>query len=94
MIRAQLEDLFMIVLEPENLDRIKKQVPVHIPIPEGCTSLMIAFTPDVQFVCDLVRQGVPMAEALAAGMEREEVHDRPVVPPEEFHGVKVAGEEA
>jgi len=92
MIRAKLDDAFLIVMEPGNFDRLKKQIPVHIPIPEGCTSLIVMYSPDVPYVCELMEGGMALNDAITASLSRPEVHERPVEPPKEFYGIRIADE--
>jgi hypothetical protein len=90
MIRAKLDDAFLIVIEPGNIDRLKGQIPIHIPIPEGSTSLIIMYSPDVPYVCELMESGMAMNDAITASLIRPEVHERPIEPPKEYYGVKVS----
>ncbi|HEV7674345.1 MAG TPA: hypothetical protein VGQ12_07430 [Candidatus Angelobacter sp.] len=93
MIRAKSGDLLMLVIEPGNIDRIKKNMPIDVPT-EGAQRLMIFYSPDVVYMQELCAQGVPFAEALELSQVRPPVHERPYVPPSELRNVKVSGEPA
>ena len=95
MIRAQAGEVFMLILEPGNWDRLKQQKPVNIEVPPGTNRLIMLYSPDVEYISELVAQGVPMLDAHQASLSRPEVHERPRVEPEpRFTHVKIQGEQA
>lgn len=95
MIRAQAGDVYMLVLEPGNWDRLKQQKPINIEIPDGAKKLIVLYSPDVAYIAELVAQGIPLLDAHQASLSRAEVHDRPRIDPEpRFKNVKITGEQA
>lgn len=95
MIRAQAGDVFMLIVEPGNFDRLKAQKPINIDVPHGTTRLIVMYSPDVAYISELVAQGVPMMQALEASLGRPEVHDRPSGAPEpRFKNIRISGEQA
>jgi hypothetical protein len=95
MIRAQAGDVFMLVIEPGNIDRLKAQKPIKIEVPQGTKHLLVYYSPDVEFMAELIAKGVPFSEAFEASLGRPEVHERPNNKPEpQFKNVKLSGEQA
>lgn len=95
MIRAQAGDVYMMILEPGNWDRLKQQKPISVDVPAGTKKVVVLYTPDAEYLTGLVAQGVPMVEAHQASLGRPEVHERPHLKPEpQFKNIRVSGEEA
>jgi hypothetical protein len=93
MIVARADDSLLVILEPGNLDLIQIGKPVVIPlshqVPElPSLKLSIAYTPDIVWIRDRLREGMPLPQAIESSLTRPEVHSRPSHPPEIFERVK------
>lgn len=89
MIKARVDDDILIVLEPGNIDMLEIGKPIFIPIPAGVDKVLIAYTPDVDWVMSQVRQGKSFSETLENSLTRPEVHTHATREPQELKDVKI-----
>lgn len=83
MIVLKLDKALMLILEPGNIDKLQLGDPIikdlkqFIPELSSDLKLIMAWTPDCEWLAAQIKAGANLVDALKKSLTRDEVHVRP-----------------